>query len=142
MVRRAAWQGYKGPPGPVDISKLQGFTPAQLLSYAAELTRHSAALTVAAAPQACFDAWQDRANHQHFLTLAQQIGWDNGPEEPDAIYEFYYRWGGRPPPRVGRNSTSCCLRSALVMMAGGTSRPALRAGTRMSTTNISYNLGV
>eukprot|EP00873_Tetraselmis_striata_P028739 jgi/Tetstr1/449003/TSEL_036228.t1 len=96
VVRRAAWQGYKGPPGPVDISKLQGFTPAQLLSYAAELTRHSAALTVAAAPQACFDAWQDRANHQHFLTLAQQIGWDNGPEELDAIYEFYYRWGRMP----------------------------------------------
>lgn len=87
----------EGPPGPVDVSKLNGYTPHGALSFEKSLTRHTYSVTVAgASAEECFLAWQDRNNHSKFITLAERIGWDGGEDAPDAIYEFFYRWARMP----------------------------------------------
>lgn len=109
FVRASAAPSSSGSPpfGPVDVSKLEGYTPYIYISYADRQSRTSARVTVNASADECFAIWYDRANHFKFLTLAEQIGYENDDSKL-AMYMLFYRWGMSLPYSTPER-WKCCI---------------------------------
>ena len=92
VAASATFPSSESPAGPVDGDAVDLYTPYNYVSYSATKSEVAVSVTVEAPSDKCFDLWYDRNNHFKFLTLAEQIAYDDD-ESRDAIYMLFYRYG-------------------------------------------------